>query len=89
MAPGAAKKASASGPSADGGATAASSHTHVDLQMLDGVRALASIGVVLLHCFMFWQFFLDHETKYRLTASNPVIRQAGLAWCRRGPHALR
>lgn len=45
-----------------------------DLRSLVGVRALASIGVVVLHSYMLWQFFLDHHTKYELTRSNALIK---------------
>jgi hypothetical protein len=48
----------------------------VDLQCLPGVRAVASLGVVIFHSYIYWQFFQSHETKYELTRSNPFFRQA-------------
>ena len=48
----------------------------VDLQCLPGVRAVASLGVVIFHSYIYWQFFQDHETKYELTRGNPLFRQA-------------
>ncbi|KAL4457911.1 hypothetical protein ABPG75_012776 [Micractinium tetrahymenae] len=53
-----------------------------DLHCLAGVRALANIGVVVLHSYMLWQFFLDHDTKYELTRGNAVVKlaSAGMFW---------
>lgn len=46
----------------------------VDLRPLTGIRAAASIGVVLLHCFFYWQLFVSHEVKYQMTRTNPVLK---------------
>lgn len=46
----------------------------VDLRCIAGIRALASIGVVLFHCWAYWQIFLSHEVKHALGERNPVIK---------------
>lgn len=46
----------------------------VDLRCLAGVRALASIGVVLFHCWAYWQIFLSYEVKHALGEHSPLIK---------------
>lgn len=45
-----------------------------DFDALHGVRAIASIGVVFLHCYVFWQLFVSHQTKYGLTRRDALLK---------------
>ena len=69
----------------DGGGGAAASPAAaatatVDLTFLQGVRAAACLGVVLLHSFMYWQaLVVPYDRKYQLTAQHPLIRQVPAA----------
>lgn len=47
-----------------------------DLRFIQGLRAVSSIGVAVLHTYMLWQFFLPHATKYELTRSNLLVKAA-------------
>ncbi len=46
----------------------------LDTACLEGVRAVASIGVSMLHAYMSWQYWLDYDTKFQLTQRSWLIK---------------
>ena len=46
----------------------------VDTGCLEGVRAVAGIGVVMLHSYMWWQYWLDYDAKLELTQRSWLIK---------------
>lgn len=46
----------------------------LDLACLDGCRALASIWVVLLHCYGIWCFFVPYQARAVMLQRNALVR---------------
>lgn len=47
---------------------------HLDFKCLDGVRALASMWIVLLHSYTIWCFLVTPDVRARLIKTNPLVR---------------
>jgi peptidoglycan/LPS O-acetylase OafA/YrhL len=68
----------AAGPAAAAAGPASYHSSPLDLRPLNGLRALASIAVVLYHSWILWSMLLPYDTASRLTRRNVLVTAVSL-----------
>lgn len=73
---GAGRAAVQAGAAASAGAAAAAgraSPAHVDLRCLEGIRAVACLGILCLHCYVYWQVRRHTVPSHTLKFLSPQL----------------